>query len=68
MKWVFFDRQGPPDWHPASVEVKAAVRQAADAASAQGVDIAKIAIMDAIRQPGIASHLIGFCTPEQVCS
>ena len=58
--------QGPPEWHPAPAVVKAAAKQAAECAAMQGVDIAKLAIMDALRQPGISSHLIGFCTPEQV--
>ena len=60
--------QGPPEWHPAPSEVKAAAKKAAQLASGKGVDIVKLAIMDAVRQEGIATTLIGFCTPEQVRS
>jgi len=57
--------QGPPAWHPAPDEVKDAARRAAEAASKHGVDIAKLAIMEAVQQRGVATSLIGFATPEQ---
>ena len=46
--------------------MKDAARRAAEAADAEGVDIAKLAIMDAVRQPDVATSLIGFATPQQV--
>jgi hypothetical protein len=58
--------QGPPAWHPAPTAVKDAARRAAEVADKDGVDIAKLAIVDAVRQPGIATSLIGFATPQQV--
>ncbi len=58
--------QGPPVWHPAPNDVKDAARRAAEAAAEHGVDIAKLAIMEAVQQRGVATSLIGFATPEQV--
>ena len=57
--------QGPPAWHPAPDDVKDAARRAAAAAGEHGVDIAKLAIMEAVQQRGVATTLIGFATPEQ---
>ena len=57
--------QGPPEWHPAPDEVKAACKQAAEYAKAQGSNISQLAIKWALQQDGIASHLIGFTKPQQ---
>ncbi|CAL5219725.1 g1621 [Coccomyxa viridis] len=58
--------QGPPEWHPAPEEVKAACKQAAEYAKAHGSNISKLAIKWALQQDSIASHLIGFTKPQQV--
>ena len=58
--------QGPPEWHPAPAELQEAARNAAQLAASRGVSLPKLAIVEAVRTEGIASHLVGFCTPEQV--
>lgn len=57
---------GPPAWHPAPAELQAAARAAARAADARAVDLPKLATMFSVAHPGIATHLIGFSTPDQV--
>ncbi|KAK9815449.1 hypothetical protein WJX72_003882 [[Myrmecia] bisecta] len=59
-------KQGPPDWHPAPTQLKEATRKAAQHAERRGVDISKLAIMDALQNRHIATHLVGLATPEQV--
>eukprot|EP00192_Tetraselmis_astigmatica_P013108 CAMPEP_0117667070 /NCGR_PEP_ID=MMETSP0804-20121206/10749_1 /TAXON_ID=1074897 /ORGANISM="Tetraselmis astigmatica, Strain CCMP880" /LENGTH=327 /DNA_ID=CAMNT_0005474729 /DNA_START=171 /DNA_END=1154 /DNA_ORIENTATION=- len=58
--------QGPPPWHPAPPEVKAACRSAHEACDSKGANLAKLAIMDALRNEDIATNLVGMCTTEQV--
>jgi Aldo/keto reductase family len=58
--------QGPPDWHPAPQEVKEAAAKAAQHARDAGVDIAKLAIMDAVRAEDIPTNLVGCASREQV--
>ncbi|KAL4440572.1 hypothetical protein ABPG75_003573 [Micractinium tetrahymenae] len=58
--------QGPPSWHPAPEQLKAAAAEAAAAAAAKGVSLPKLAIMETVKDPAIASHLVGFCTRQQV--
>lgn len=58
--------QGPPEWHPAPEPLKQAAAEAAAAAAAKGVSLPKLAIMEAVKDPAIASHLVGFCTRQQV--
>lgn len=59
-------RQGPPDWHPAPQEVKEAAARAAEHCRAAGVDIAKLAIMDVVRDEDIPTNLVGCASREQV--
>lgn len=61
-----FGTQGPPDWHPAPDEVKSAARRAAEYCNERGVDIAKLAIMDAVRHEDIPTNLVGCASREQV--
>lgn len=61
-----FTPQGPPSWHPAPPQLKAAAAQAVAAAAAHGVSLPRLAMIDAVRAPGIATHLVGLATPEQV--
>ena len=58
--------QGPPPWHPAPDEVKAACRRAAEYAQAHGSNISQLAIKWALQNESITSHLIGFSKPQQV--
>lgn len=57
--------QGPPSWHPAPEELKAAAREAARVAREFGLDLADLAIRDSLSTPGVASHLIGISSAEQ---
>lgn len=50
---------GPPDWHPAPVELKEACAAAAKASAAEGVDISALALRDSLSLENIASHLVG---------
>mmetsp|Transcript_34547 Transcript_34547/g.88384 ORF Transcript_34547/g.88384 Transcript_34547/m.88384 type:complete len:364 (-) Transcript_34547:263-1354(-) len=58
--------QGPPSWHPAPDAVQQAAKAAAELCASAGVNLAKLAIMDSMRNPEIATHLVGMCTREQV--
>jgi L-galactose dehydrogenase len=40
---------GPPEWHPAPDELKAAARAAAACAASQGADISRLALMWAVK-------------------
>ena len=42
-------QQGPPEWHPAPEELRTAARAAADCAASHGVDIARLALMWAVK-------------------
>jgi L-galactose dehydrogenase len=57
-------RRGPPEWHPAPL--RAAAAAASDAAAAAGADISELALRFAVREPRIATTLVGMATPEQV--
>ncbi|KAK9819654.1 hypothetical protein WJX72_000807 [[Myrmecia] bisecta] len=59
-------QKGPPAWHPAPKNMQAAARKAAALCEEKGTDLAKIAIKEFVRTPGIAVHLMGMCTPEEV--
>ena len=59
--------QGPPSWHPAPPALKEAAAAAATAAAAHGASLPKLAIMQCVQDPAIASHLVGLCTRQQVC-
>lgn len=58
--------QGPPEWHPAPAPLQAAAREAAAAAQAHGVSLPRLALKEAVKDEAIASHLVGFCTRQQV--
>mmetsp|Transcript_37035 Transcript_37035/g.82332 ORF Transcript_37035/g.82332 Transcript_37035/m.82332 type:complete len:328 (+) Transcript_37035:137-1120(+) len=61
-------KQGPPIWHPAPPQVQEACRDAAQCAAAAGVDIAKLALAQSVRTPGIATTLVGMATPDIVAA
>jgi L-galactose dehydrogenase len=58
--------QGPPSWHPAPAELKEACKRAAAYAGQHGSSIITLAIKDALQNPAISCHLVGFTKPEQV--
>lgn len=58
--------QGPPEWHPAPVELQAAARAAAAAAAACDVSLPKLGVMHAVQHPGVATTLVGICGTAQV--
>jgi hypothetical protein len=60
--------QGPPEWHPAPQDVKDAAAKAAHHASDAGVDIAKLAIIDAVQSEDIPTNLVGCASRDQVAT
>ena len=56
----------PPEWHPASAELKAACVQAAEHCKAHGTDLATLAVQFAVANPDIATTLIGMGDTVQV--
>jgi L-galactose dehydrogenase len=55
--------RGTPAWHPAPDRVKEVCAAAAAFVRASGSDLAKLAVQFSIRQPGIATTLIGTADP-----
>lgn len=58
--------QGPPDWHPASAEIKEACAKAASHCRGKGADIAKLAVQFTLSQPDIATTLVGTSKSEKI--
>jgi L-galactose dehydrogenase len=58
--------RGTPPWHPAPGAVKAACAAAAEFARSRGSDLAKLAIQFSIREPGVATTLIGTADPWEL--
>ena len=58
--------QGAADWHPAPKPVLEAAAEARRAAQAHGVDIGTLAIKDSVAAKGVAVHLMGMKTVEEV--
>ena len=58
--------QGAADWHPAPKPVLEAAAAARRAAQAHGVDIGTLAIKDSVAAKGVAVHLMGMKTVEEV--
>jgi hypothetical protein len=57
--------QGALSWHPAPKPLLEAATEARKKADAHGVDIATLAIKQAVKPPGIVT-LVGMRTPEEV--
>ncbi|KAL7582634.1 L-galactose dehydrogenase [Lactuca sativa] len=57
---------GPPDWHPASSELKAACRKAADFCKEKGKDISKLAMKYSLCNKDFSSILVGMKSVQQV--
>jgi len=65
--WTAVDRsQGAADWHPAPKPVLEAAAAARRAAESYGVDIGTLAIKESVSAPGVAVHLMGMKTVEEV--
>ena len=57
---------GPPAWHPASAQLRAACAEAAAFCRREGTDIARLALQFAVALPGVASTIVGMVDPETV--
>lgn len=55
-----------PPWHKASPEVRASCRRAAEHCSAQGIDIAQLAVQFSLTQPEMTTCIVGSANPENV--
>ena len=58
--------QGAADWHPAPKPVLEAAAEARRATEAHGVDIGTLAIKESVAAQGVAVHLMGMKTVEEV--
>ncbi len=58
--------QGPPPWHPAPPELRDACARAAALCRERGADIAKLALQFTVRNPHIATTLVGMADPKEV--
>ncbi|GMH17917.1 hypothetical protein Nepgr_019758 [Nepenthes gracilis] len=57
---------GPPDWHPASPELKAACKAAATYCKENGKNISKLALQYSLSHKDISSVLVGMNSVRQV--
>ena len=55
-----------PDWLPASVAVREARGRAAAHCTERGVDIARVALQFALRQPDVATTVVSTARPDSV--
>jgi L-galactose dehydrogenase len=58
--------RGVPDWHPASTEIVAACRRAAQHCRARGGEITQLAVQFACSHADIATTLVGTALPENM--
>ncbi len=59
-------RQGTPDWHPATKEIKEVCRQTAAYCSERGADLSKLAIQYAVHNAQIPTTLVGTANPANI--
>lgn len=59
-------RQGPPDWHPATEEIKEACRRTAAYCGERGADLSKLAVQYAVHNPRIPTTLVGTANPDNI--
>ncbi len=57
---------GPPAWHPAGEDIRAACARAAAYCRERGQDIAELALRFAVARPGISTTLVGMATCAEV--
>jgi L-galactose dehydrogenase len=58
--------KGPPDWHPASAEVKEKCAAAAQYCREQGGDIGKLALQYAVANPDIHTNIVGTASSKRI--
>ncbi len=58
--------EGPPTWHPAPEELRAAARRAAERCRRRGVSIAALALRYSVECAGIATTLVGIASAREV--
>jgi L-galactose dehydrogenase len=61
-------RHGPPPWHPAPPEVRAAGERAAAWCDERGLDLAELALRAAVPHPAVHSTLVGIRTGAEVAT
>jgi aryl-alcohol dehydrogenase-like predicted oxidoreductase len=59
-------QRGTPDWHPASPELKAVCRKAAEFCAARGTDIAKLAVQFSTANERIPTTLVSTANPDNI--
>ncbi|MDQ0115698.1 aldo/keto reductase [Paenibacillus harenae] len=59
-------KQGPPDWHPATEEIKSACLAAAKLCQERGKDLSKLAIQYSVANPTIPTTLVGTANPDNI--
>ncbi|XP_031481806.1 L-galactose dehydrogenase [Nymphaea colorata] len=57
---------GPPEWHPASAELKAACQAAASHCKSKGKNISKLALQYSVKNKDISTVLVGMNSVKQV--
>jgi len=57
---------GPPDWHPAPEEIRAAARSVIDICRRAGVDVADVALRFCLDHPYVATTVIGMSNSSEV--
>jgi L-galactose dehydrogenase len=58
--------RGSPSWHPASDEIKAGTRKAAEFCRSKGANIVELAIQFAVANKAIATTLVGSANPQNM--
>lgn len=58
--------KGPPDWHPATAEIKEACHRAAEYCRAVGSSLAKLAIQYSVANEAIPTTLVGSANPQHM--
>jgi aryl-alcohol dehydrogenase-like predicted oxidoreductase len=58
--------RGTPDWHPASPELKAVCKKAAEYCASRGTDIAKLAVQFSTANERIPTTLVSTANPDNI--
>lgn len=59
-------RRGAPDWHPASKDIRAACRRAADHCADRDENLSKLAIQFSTANPQVPTTLVSTANPEHI--